>query len=479
MHQLPGREGLIILFWFLAGALVGAAATLVAIPLWRGTLTLSALDLTRGRMRYALAGAFVATFAAAAVIIYLAIGSRHSLATRPSTASGATTASASAVGDSMKSAEGAKSMDSEIAGLEARLARQGGSNDDWNLLARAYEFLGRPDDARRARAHIANAAAGTTVSQMSAGALAAAADATEIRTPAGGGTTAQSAAASTAPVASLAELEKRVKQNPRDTQAWLALADLYRAQHDDRAARTALEKVIALKGMTAQSWADYADVLASLTGGSLSGDAGRAIDKALALDPANLKGLWLKASQAHDEHRFTEALSWWRKLRGALPADSPDARMIDANIVEDTRLAGLPLPAGAASADVPVSVSASMPGATAAGGVYGTVSIDSRLAGRVQHDATLFIYAKAADSPGPPLAVMRTTATSWPVNFHLDDSMAMIPSRRLSQFDKVVVEARISRSGQATPGPGDLYVTSPVLRPAGQKLALVINREIG
>jgi len=58
--------------------------------------------------------------------------------------------------------------------------------------------------------------------------------------------------------------------------------------------------------------------------------------------------------------------------------------------------------------------------------------------------------------------------------------MAMIPSRRLSQFDKVVVEARISRSGQATPSAGDLYVTSPVLHPAaGQKLALVINREIG
>jgi cytochrome c-type biogenesis protein CcmH len=466
------------LFWFIAGALVGVAATLVAIPLWRGTLTLSALNLTRGRMRYALAGAFVATFAGAAAIIYLAIGSRHSLATRTPAASGAMTASASAADGSMKSAAGATSMESEIAGLEARLARDGGSNDDWNLLAKAYEFLGRPDDARRARAHIANPAAGTTVSQMSAGALAAAADATEIRTPAGGGTTAQSAASS-APVASLAELEKRVKQSPRDTQSWLALADLYRAQHDDRAAGTALEKVIELKGMTAQSWADYADVLASLTGGSLAGDAGRAIDKALALDPANLKALWLKASQAHDERRFTEALSWWRKLRGALPADSPDARMIDANIVEDTRLAGLPPPAGAPAGGVPVSVSASMPGATAAGGVYGTVSIDSRLAGRVQRDATLFIYAKAADSPGPPLAVMRTTTTSWPVTFHLDDSMAMIPSRRLSQFDKVVVEARISRSGQATPGPGDLYVTSPVLHPAGQKLALVINREIG
>ena len=94
-----------------------------------------------------------------------------------------------------------------------------------------------------------------------------------------------------------------------------------------------------------------------------------------------------------------------------------------------------------------------------------------RLAGTLQHQAAV---------AGPPLAVLRTTAAAWPVSFHLDDSMAMIPSRRLSQFDKVVVEARISRSGQATPSSGDLYVTSPVLHPAaGKKLALVINREIG
>ena len=112
--------------------------------------------------------------------------------------------------------------------------------------------------------------------------------------------------------------------------------------------------------------------------------------------------------------------------------------------------------------------------------ISGTVSIESRLAGRIDPRATLFIYAKAVDTPGPPLAVLRLTTTGWPVSFRLDDSMAMIPSRRLSQFQKVVVEARISRSGQAAPTAGDLYVTSDVLTPSsGKKLALVINHEIG
>lgn len=477
------------MFSFIAGAFVGAAATLVAIPLWRGTWSVRSLVFGRGRMGYALAGAFVATFVAAAAIIYLAIGSRHSLETRSpvmASAPTATSAGAPAAGGSMQSDANAKSMDAAVAGLEARLARDGGSNDDWNLLAKAYEFLGRPDDARRARAHMANAAAGTPVSQMSAGALVAAATATEGRASAPATAAPQQASAAT-PVVSRDDLEKRVKKNPRDVQSWLALADLERAQHDDRAARSAFEKVIALHGMTAQSWADYADVLASVNGGTLTGDAGRAIDQALALDATNLKALWLKASQAHEQHHFTDALAWWRKLRAALPSDSPDARVIDDNIREDTQLAGLPLPAGAPATGapaLPASAAATgvnaTPGVASAAEVSGTVTIDSHLASRVERNATLFIYAKAADSPGPPLAVLRTTAGAWPVSFHLDDSMAMIPSRRLSQFDKVIVEARISRSGQATPAAGDLYVTSPVLHPAaGQKLALVINREIG
>jgi hypothetical protein len=116
----------------------------------------------------------------------------------------------------------------------------------------------------------------------------------------------------------------------------------------------------------------------------------------------------------------------------------------------------------------------------APGEISGTVSLDGHLASQVDPGATLFIYAKAADSPGPPLAVMRVAAGNWPVSFRLDDSMAMLPSRRLSQFQKVIVEARISRSGQATPAAGDLYVTSDTVNPGSRKkLALVINHEIG
>jgi cytochrome c-type biogenesis protein CcmH len=56
----------------------------------------------------------------------------------------------------------------------------------------------------------------------------------------------------------------------------------------------------------------------------------------------------------------------------------------------------------------------------------------------------------------------------------------MIPSRRLSQFEQVVIEARITRSGPAVPTSGDLYVTSEVIKPReGKPVALVISHQIG
>ena len=52
-----------------------------------------------------------------------------------------------------KDAGRAGSMDTAITALQDRLARSGGSDDDWELLAKSYEFLGRPQEAAQARAH--------------------------------------------------------------------------------------------------------------------------------------------------------------------------------------------------------------------------------------------------------------------------------------------------------------------------------------
>jgi len=160
-----------VLFAFIAGVLVGTAASRLALPLWRSAATLarrrtssegaSYVHAAFVRAPYVRAGVLLASFAVAAGLLYLAIGSRQALEHPGKSASAS--AGAKVPSGPAGTAKSARSMDAEVAGLEARLARDGGTPADWTLLAQAYEFLGRPDDAKRARAKAGKPASGPAV----------------------------------------------------------------------------------------------------------------------------------------------------------------------------------------------------------------------------------------------------------------------------------------------------------------------------
>ena len=71
-----------------------------------------------------------------------------------------------------------------------------------------------------------------------------------------------------------------------------------------------------------------------------------------------------------------------------------------------------------------------------------------------------FVFARAVNGPPMPLAVLRKTAGDLPLKFELDDSMAVMPTAKLSSAQQVVVGARVSKSGNAIAQPGDLEGSS-------------------
>lgn len=125
---------------------------------------------------------------------------------------------------------------------------------------------------------------------------------------------------------------------PGDIGALLAQAEQHRHKREFARACEAYAILVERDAMTADTWADYADAQAALTG-KLSGEPARAIDAALALDARHAKALWLKASLAHEERRYDEALATWQRLLAVVPAGSSDARIVEANIAEAARLA--------------------------------------------------------------------------------------------------------------------------------------------
>jgi hypothetical protein len=154
------------LFWFLAGVLCTLAVLVLLLPWLRTIPRLGPLPSLPWQ-----AGIGAAVVVAAVFGLYHWLGHPDlvgqsvtpatSLSGSAANSSNGSSSAASPSGNAaMGSASagspttkpGAGSMNSAIASLEARLGKGGGTADDWELLAKSYEFLGRPADAIKARA---------------------------------------------------------------------------------------------------------------------------------------------------------------------------------------------------------------------------------------------------------------------------------------------------------------------------------------
>jgi cytochrome c-type biogenesis protein CcmH len=277
-------------------------------------------------------------------------------------------------------------------------------------------------------------------------------------------------------VAMVDKLAARMKEHPEDPTGWklLARADAALGRFPDAVA--AFREAAARGPVDASLLADWADALA-MANRSLEGEPTELIGRALALDPNHPKALSLAATVAFERRDYDRAIDDWRKLKAQMPPGGDDAKEIDAMIAEaDAARHGSAAGATGSSAAAPESQSQK---ASAAGSaITGRVTIDPKLQDRVGPNDTLFVFARAVDGPRIPLAVERTAAGAFPHAFTLDDSMAMATGATLSRAGDVIVEARISKSGNATPAPGDLEGKSGVMKPGAHDGAIVIDNVV-
>lgn len=108
--------------------------------------------------------------------------------------------------------------------------------------------------------------------------------------------------------------------------------------------------------------------------------------------------------------------------------------------------------------------------------VTGTLSMSSKAADVVQPDDIVFIFARSVGDAGAPAAVLKLPASALPVDFALDDTQSMMPNMKLSDFENVVVTARVSRGGNAMQALQGLEAKSDVIGVRdGKPLQLIIE----
>ena len=315
--------------------------------------------------------------------------------------------------------------------------------------------------------------------------------------------TARNTAANTDPNAPLTEaqvlglvenLAKKMEANPEDAKGWILLARSQNALGQWGAAAKAFERAVALVPNDAQLLADYADVQVMVQDGNFAGKPMALTQRALKVDPNNMKALALAGTAEMRAGNKSQALKYWERLLAVLPKDSDDASQV-ASIIQEMKTgqpapapasapaAAAPLPAAASAAtstqsSTQSSTKASTKSTQPAGKVVaGEVMVAPALANKIAKGDTLFVFARAASGPKMPLAILRVPVPSqWPFRFELSDAMAMAPGMNLSSFPEVVIEARISKAGTAALQPGDLQGVTAGIRPPANGLKVQIDK---
>jgi cytochrome c-type biogenesis protein CcmH len=261
--------------------------------------------------------------------------------------------------------------------------------------------------------------------------------------------------------AMVSRLAARMRERPEDLEGWKLLGRSYAALGRFPEAAEAYAKALARAPRDAQVLADLADVVAMGRGqsgaGNLQGEPEKLVLRALEIDPQNLKALALAGAAAFQRKDFAAATRYWQRMLPLVPPESEDARSIQASIAEARALGG------------------GKPGAPAAGALQGKVTLSKKLAAQASPDDTVFIFARAAEGPPMPLAVQRVRVRDLPLDFSLDDSMAMAPGMNLSAHTRVVVGARVSKSGQPTAQAGDLQGLSAPVANDARGVSVVID----
>ncbi len=288
----------------------------------------------------------------------------------------------------------------------------------------------------------------------------------------------------------LDNLVARLNKNPEDIEGWVMLGRTYAIMERYTDASNTYAKLAELVPNNPQILSDYADVLAMKNQGNLAGKPAELIYQALSIDPQYPKALALAGTAEFEQEKFEQAAVHWEKLLEVIPADSQLAKSVKDSVDEARSLA-----AGGGKRVVSEQHAATATGSQSQqnsdaqsqpekssnvavpNSISGQVAISKELASRASPNDTLFIYARAKTGPKMPLAILRLKASDLPATFSLTDDMAMMPTMKISSFPEVVIEARISKSGQAITASGDLLGFSEPVKLGHNNISIVINKQ--
>ncbi len=266
----------------------------------------------------------------------------------------------------------------------------------------------------------------------------------------------------------LDRVERRLLDNPDNTDDWLMLANSYLVLERYPESIRAFENLYRLVGDEPSLLLRYADALAMANSGVFAGKPAKMIKKALLLDPENTMGLWLAGLVSYEEKKIREAIGYWEKVLPKLEDGSEEQN----NIKKYLEFAYQ-------NNNIPREAQKPEPKSRKKYSIKLNIQLSPNFDG-IDKNQTVFIYAKSKDEKNNmPIIALRKIVADLPLIVELDDSMAMLPSNKLSDYQSVRVIARVSKSGNAIANKGDLVgIIQSISTKSNETTELIINKEV-
>ncbi|KFN47924.1 tetratricopeptide repeat protein [Arenimonas composti] len=269
----------------------------------------------------------------------------------------------------------------------------------------------------------------------------------------------------------VAQLEARLKAEPANVEGWVLLAR-FRAQTGDWvAARDAMANARAVLPDDRDLMVEHADLMMrAAPDGRFPAEATAMLEQVVAAVPTHQRALFYLGAQRYQAGQPAEAVALWERLLPLL--DEATAQALLPQLAIARTEAGMP------ARDYAAELAAGRGGDAAATGTRLAVTIElaPELAARLGDDDVLYVFARAADGAGPPVAARRMPARGFPVQLELSDADALMPTGTLSQQTAVQLAARISKSGDAAAAAGDLVAAAQTVElVAGEAVAATLR----
>ncbi|MBB1300541.1 MULTISPECIES: c-type cytochrome biogenesis protein CcmI [unclassified Pseudoalteromonas] len=269
-------------------------------------------------------------------------------------------------------------------------------------------------------------------------------------------------------------LRTKLDQSGDDQVAWMLLGRVAMSLNEYDMAQQSFDKVLRLDPDNMPVLISYSQVLLLEGSEANMTRAAGMLSKVLKDDPTNLDAISLLALIAYERHDWLQAKSAFEVLLNSM--DEQDSRygMIAQRITE------IEQNISAENTQQQVQQSSDEDNnAVQTSAIKITVNLAPQFTDKLPTQGTLFVFAKAANGPPMPLAVVKLTDYSFPIEVQLSDSNAMVAGLTLSSVDKIILTARISKDASVMPSTGELEGRSDVLERSQTKAYdLLINELI-